>query len=136
MYTMRFEPTSRYYERVYAAAVTGEAPKDRPERKALSAALDKLERIGQPLPFLDLATGKSREKIRGEVTLYESVSGGDVELENAEFDVLKHRTLEQCKGAHPSLVRETEALEAWLEAIVKDTAATARPQEEAGITGH
>lgn len=137
MRTLSFDPTDRKYDYLYQACVFGDAPKDRTAGKVLGALLDKFERIGQGVPLVD-DKGAPRDLGRGEVRLWETVSGGDVVLEEAEYDLLVARALAMIPTTKPAFVRDMERALAWLETLPKQDAAAlaARPDEPAGVTGH
>ena len=124
MRTLSFDPTDRRYERIYAVLVTGEPVKDRTEGKTHGAVLDKLENIGQPIPLTD-ENDKPRPAKRGELRFYETVGGGTVGLEEAEYELVKDRMTLAIRGSHVSLSRETERIVAWLEGLPKQDAVAA-----------
>lgn len=121
MRTLTFDPTDRKYEVIYQTCVFGDAPKDRTEGKALGSVCDKFEAIGQLVPLLD-DKGRARQPNRNEIRLYETVGGGVVVLEEAEYDLLVRRVTAAIPTTIPGHVREMERALSWLELLPKHAA--------------
>ena len=128
MRTLTFKPGDRSYDRsydrIYAVLVTGESVKDRAEGKTHGAVLDRLEAIGSLIPLVD-ADDKPRPAKRDELRFYETLSGGAVVLEEAEYELVKDRMTLAIRGSHVSLSRETERIVVWLEQLPKQDAGAA-----------
>ncbi len=118
MRTLSFEPDSTSYERIYAILVTGDPVRDRGQAKLHGDVLDKLEKIGQVKPAVDLE-GNPREFKRDELRFYVTVTGGDVVLEEAEYQFVKDRCTAAFPGIHVSLTRSLDRAITWLEGLPK-----------------
>lgn len=123
MRTLRFEPDSRKFERLYACCIGSPMQlRDRGQQKLHGAILDKLETIGQVKPPVDAQTGVPRDFIPDEVRFYVTVAGGAIVLEDAEYELLKSLTEATIPVMHKSLTRELEATLTWLEGLPQETA--------------
>ena len=124
MRTLSFEPDDRRYERIYALLVTGAPNKDRHAMRIHGEILDKLEAIGQVKPAQD-DKGEPRPHMRDELRFYVTVSGGDVVIEEAAYELIKQRCVDAIPGVHVSLSRDLEKTIVWLEGLPKQDAKAA-----------
>lgn len=118
LYTLDFDPGDPKYERLYAACchLSQKNPTDRKEQKVNNSLLDKLESVGRPIPALD-DKGMVRAHRRSELKFYETVAGGVLVLEQAEYDMAKEHMLSAIPMVHRQVGAEHEAAMAWLEAV-------------------
>lgn len=129
MRVLTFDPDDRKYERIYGWLVTGRPVTDRRAAKIHGAILDKFEAIGQVKPPVD-EQGKVREFLSAdELRFYVTVSGGTIELDEVQYDMVKERVEGAVAGIHPSLTREYERCLEWLESLPKQETAKAAPVE-------
>lgn len=113
-----FSPLDERYERIYAACVhlSRRQPGNRAESKINNSLLDKLEAIGQPVPMLD-EQGREREHRHGELKFYQTVSGGTVTLDTAEWKAACEHMDSAIPNVHRQMGPSHEAAFAWLEAV-------------------
>jgi hypothetical protein len=128
--TLHFEPDSRKYERLYGCLMVAPIQlRDRQEQRTHGSLLDKLEAIGQVKPAIDVNTGKVRDFMPDELRFMVTVTGGEIVLEDAEYEIAK-RFCDACVPViHHSLSRELERTLAWLDALPQEAAAVAKPSE-------
>lgn len=123
MRTLSFEPDDRRFEQLYAVMIAGEPVRERSQGKLHGAVLDKMERIGQVKPAVNEA-GDPRPHKADELRFYITVAGGEVVLEEAEYELLKARCVAAFTWVHVSLTRRLEGALDWLESLPKQDAAT------------
>src|ERR1019366_9358511 len=89
MRTLQFDPLSRQFDIVYSSLLQSPLPlRGATERRTQIGLLISLVTIGQLKPTRD-TLGNPREPTRDELHLYETVSGGSIAVNEAEFDLLK-----------------------------------------------
>lgn len=125
MRVVHFEPASKRYEIAYQSLLYSPLPIAKHERKTHGSALSKLESIGQVRPIINGATGEGREPGPDDVRLYVSVTGGDLALEEAEWDLLARHVeaTVQSPTFAKALLREADA---FLDALAASPPVEAR----------
>jgi hypothetical protein len=108
MRLLHFEPDSKRYDLCYQALLFSKAPLQRNELKAHGALLTKLEEIGQ---CANPARG------RNDVALYDSVTGGDVLVEEREFEILVRLLDGTIAETHKAFTRELDQTLDWLAGV-------------------
>lgn len=90
MRTLVFQPDSKHYEQLYWALIMSPLPPTKEDLPVLAAVLPKVRAIGQIKPAID-NQGNPRKHLTDEVKFYVTVAGGDVNLEEQEYQwAMKH----------------------------------------------
>jgi hypothetical protein len=134
MRILKFQPTARSFDLCYQAAIFSNVQLDRAGLKTHGAILDKLEAIGQVKPAVDMQTGKERAYLPDEVRIWQTIAGGDVVLENAEWELLKTLLVAAIPNVGKSLTRELDATITYVEGL-PDVPAAVLVTDAAGATG-
>lgn len=120
---LTFNPLDERYERLYAAVVhlSRKQPGSRAEAKVNNSLVDKLEAIGQPILPLD-DQGRERDFRHNEMRFYQTVVGGTVTLDGAEWRAAIDHMESALPNVHRQMGRSHEDTHAWLEAVPEQDA--------------
>lgn len=118
MRTLHFEPNSALYERLYICLMLSPAALAKNELRPFGRLVGALESIGQVrAPTND--DGTPREFIENELRFYVTVQGGDVTIEESQYDLAKKHADASIPTIHKSKARELDALIDYLATVVE-----------------
>lgn len=90
MRTLTFAPNDLRFDLMYSSLVQSPlALNGSTERKTQIGILEKFEAIGTLILVRDQKTQEDRLPKKNELSLYETLTGGDIELTDPEYDLLK-----------------------------------------------